>query len=208
MKYLERKYKENNTLKYLYFVSVVIFISIFGIREYFNYKTLKDRDTTQFSIDKSTGVVVKMKRDEYTYEDRKKEYQNHVRMYLKNFFGFDQYNFIENMEFCKNLMDPKDFEEEINIYRTNKIYEKIQAEDLILNASIRKIEISYKDNVVLGFFQILQTSRNPKITNVNKRIIEGSFKIRDLISRTDKNIHACSIYDYTVTRIEKTKNYD
>lgn len=206
MKYLEKKYKENNTLKYLYFVLAIVFVLIFGAREYSHYKTMKLKNTTQFAIDKSTGIVVKMSREKYTYDDRIKEYKNHVRMYLEHFFGFDQYDFIENMDFCKHLMDSKDFEEELNIYRTKKIYEKIQSEDIILNASIKKNEIVFKNNIPTGHFQLIQTSRNPNISQINKRVIEGTYKIRDLISRTNKNIHACSIYDYTITRIEKINN--
>lgn len=205
MKYLLSKHKESNTLKYLYFVLVLVIILVFGIREFSHYKTMQQKDATIYGIDPLSGLVVKLDRKEYTYEDRILEYENHTKMFLTHFYGFDQYCFLDNMDFCKYLMSTEDFEEELNIYRTQNIFEIIQAEDIILHAKIENLKVEYINNIPTGTFQLIQSSRNPNISIVNKRVIEGTFKIRDIQARSSKITHACVIYDYVITRLETLK---
>lgn len=203
MSYLKERYQDKNTLKVVFIiVSIVYCITIIGLIVSHNLRIDKLEKTT-WAIDRSSGAVIQLKNSIYTIEDRLIEYKSHVRSFLKLFYQFDEYTFLDNMKEAENYMASESFEIELNKYRKDKILERIQEDDLILSIGIKKLEVKYSNNTPIGEFTIVQSYRRGE--SVKKRIIEGQFKIKDTEGRSSKIPHACLMYDYIILRKENVK---
>lgn len=204
MEYLSQKRKDINVLRTALFVVAGVFTAVFTVREIIHYKQNKALTSETWAISPENGFVLKMQKVPMTIEERNSEYRAHVRDFLTHWYQFDQYTFIENTNYGSNLIDKKTRELEINKYREENTLAKLQESDIILSISIKDIKVDVTSRPYAGSFAFEQTLRTK--SNLNKRVIEGTFNIEDTEGRSFANPHAALITNIQITRKENLTN--
>lgn len=204
MKYFGQKNKEAITLKVLFIILAGAFCFVFGVTQYIHYKEKKALTSETWAIAPENGFVMKMQKIPFTIEERNAEYKAHVRDFLTHWFQFDQYTFMDNMNYGSNLIDKESRTREINKYREEHTLERLQESDYILTIEIKDITIDVTQRPYKGSFSLIQTLRSKE--DKNKRIIEGVFNIEDSEGRSFENPHAAMIFNFQKTRQEIIKN--
>lgn len=200
MDYFLKKKSEFRVLRLLVVILVVVFLGVFAAREVFHYRQVQGLTGKIWAFDPRIGSVVAMEKIPFTMEERKKEYEHHVCDFLKHWFAFDQYTFLDHMDYARNLIDKESFDREISKYREENTLGVLQERDIIVTIGPPTVYIDSSKHPFAGTFSITQIMRTRD--NQRKRIIEGEFTIEDTQGRSSKNPHAAMIYNYVITRKE------
>lgn len=200
MDYFFKRRNEFRVLRLLVIVLSAVFIGVFVVRELFHYRQVQGLTGKIWALDPRTGSVVAMDKIPFTMEERKKEYEHHVRDFLKHWFAFDQYTFLDHMDYARNLIDNVSFDREISKYREENTLGVLEERDIIVTVTPPSVDIDISNYPFTGSFSLTQTMRTRD--NQRKRIIEGTFSIEDTQGRSSKNPHATMIYNYVITRKE------
>lgn len=204
MDYFTQKKKDVGVLRSALFIITGFMAVVFIVREFIHYKEKKALTTETWAISPENGFVLKMQKVPMTIEERNSEYRAHVRDFLTHWYQFDQYTFIENTNYGANLIDKKSRDIEINKYREENTLAKLQESDIILSISIKEVKVDITSRPYKGSFAFEQTLRTK--SNLNKRIIEGTFIIEDTEGRSFENPHAALMSNIQITRKENLTN--
>ncbi len=203
MEHLKQKKNNFGLYKIVMIIFSIVFVLLFSVREYTHYQAISKFSGKIWAINPDNGQVFSLNSIPFTMGERQKEYEAHTKDFIRYFYQFDKNTFLSNMDLAKNLMEQKTFNQEIDKYREERTYEKIQERDIILTVEPPKVNVDILKRPYKGTFSFIQLMRTSD--NYRKRIIEGVFEIKDTQGRSDDNIHACIITKYSITRKEVIK---
>ncbi len=197
-KYFKARYKQFNTTLILIGFVAVFSVIVIGLQIYDKHRFIENQNKGIWVIDKISGEAFKLKKEEYTFNHRLSEYKALTRDFVKHFYGFDEYNFLDNMEYCSYLMSNQVYQIELDKYRKDNVYEKLREQNITARAKIIEIDINNVGDKIKGQYTIEQILVSG--TNVKKRVISADIVIGNIASRSYNNTYAAKITGHNIIK--------
>jgi hypothetical protein len=175
---------------------VVILILIIGVLSYLLFSESQKGYRSIWIVDPKSKQAYRA--DQVLNEENPErvfEYKNHVRMFYKSWFEFDQFTYKANVDRglqclgnCGKGM--------LNDYKMQDVQRRLAEKNMKLMVEIDSIKIDMAQSPVTGIIFAKQIAESP--AGSVTRFLNGKFRIIDLEGRSDENPHGCLIEDFTV----------
>ncbi len=203
MDYLINRNNDHKSFKFITIFLSVLFTLILVAQFVLNKKKVDDLKKSSWVFSKESGIMVKVEQATFTIEDRKTEYKHHLIMFIKHFYEFDKNTFLDHIDYAKNLMENKNFENELKKYKDASILSKIEERDIIVTTNVNYKELYFEkvNNTMILHFKFKQTLRTASGYKT-VREIKGSTNFMDTGNRSLTNPHATLLVNYIITSNE------
>ena len=180
------------------FMIVVVLISIISLSgmAFFLYnKTLTGFDSVWIVDPKSKEAFRADIKQAKANPEREYEYKNHVFMFYKNWYEYDQYTFKNHIEHGLNMVGNCG-KSMLNDYKTYGIERKLLEKNLKITVSVDSTFIDMNSTPARGITYATQTIESP--AGQVKRRQWSRYNILDLEGRSDQNPHGCLLEGFII----------
>lgn len=190
LKNLENYKTSFELVKYIVIVVIIMCIGLTGFAIYYTEKQKQKYERLVYVMDKSGNIAIAQGLEQK--ETRIYEYENHVRMFFKLWYQFDEGSFVKNIESALPLTGETG-KELLKQYEENNMLRQLKERNLNLTVSDIEIEVNEDTNPVSGRIQGTQIIRRG--SNERKRMIMATFDLYDF-SRSRENPHGIKIENW------------